>query len=96
MTKLSRAGGPTLVLAIDNPGLDNESLRRDLDTLTSNMFGPGIRFVVAADHAVARKLVTARNERSLSAFGKRSDSSVSFPWTRRSSRKHRNGCCSRA
>jgi len=73
MTKLSRAGGPALVLAIDNPGLDNESLRRDLDTLTSNMFGPGIRVVVAADHAVARKLVTARNERSLSAFGKRSD-----------------------
>lgn len=71
LTNLSRAGGPTLVLAIDNVGPDRDDLRRDLETLTTNLFGPGLRLVLAVDDTVAEQLVIQRNGRGESALGRR-------------------------
>ncbi|AIQ88709.1 hypothetical protein [Methylobacterium oryzae] len=71
LTNLSRAGGPILVLAVDHIGPDRDDLRRDLETLTTNLFGPGVRVVLAVDDTVAEQLVNQRNGRGKSAFGRR-------------------------
>lgn len=71
LTNLSRAGGPAIVLAIDNVGPDRDDLRRDLETLTTNLFGPGVRLVLAVDDTIAEQLVTQRNGRGESALGRR-------------------------
>lgn len=71
LVNLSRAHGPALVLAIDNVGPDRNDLRRDLETLTSNLFGPGLRVVLAADDAIADQLMTQRAGRGPSALGRR-------------------------
>ena len=71
MVNLSRANGAVLVLAVDNLGPDRDELRRDLETLTSNLFGRDLRVVVAVDDAVADQMAMARSGREASAFGRR-------------------------
>lgn len=71
LVHLSRADGPALVLAIDNVGPDRDDLRRDLETLTSNLFGPNLRVVLACDDTIADQLTTQRNGRGVAALGRR-------------------------
>lgn len=71
LVNLSRANGPALVLAVDNLGPDRDDLRRDVETLTSNLFGVGVRVVVAVDSAVADQITMSRNSREKSALGRR-------------------------
>lgn len=73
LVNLSRGDGPALVLAIDNVGPDRNDLRRDIETLTTNLFGPALRVVLAVDDGIAHQLVTQRDGRGLSALGRRAD-----------------------
>lgn len=71
LTGLSRADGPALVIAVDNMSSDRDDLRRDIEAVTSDRFGTGVRVVLAVDDAVANRLATLRNGRSASALSKR-------------------------
>lgn len=71
LVSLSRANGPALVIAVDNMGPDRDDLRRDLEALTSNLFGMNIRVVVAVDDSVAAQLARLRNGRTPSSLMKR-------------------------
>jgi len=71
LVQLSRAGGPMLALAIDNIGPDRDDIRRDLESITSNLFGPGARVVLAADDFVADQVCRSRNGRGPSSLGRR-------------------------
>lgn len=71
LRSLSRAGGPALILAIDNMGAERDNLRRDVEEVTSNSFGAGVRVVLAVDGSVASRLVLQRNGRGVSPLGKR-------------------------
>ena len=54
LRRLSRQSGPALVLAIDGISATRNEVRRDLEELTSDSFGPNLRIVIAADDTVAR------------------------------------------
>jgi hypothetical protein len=71
LVNVSRANGPALVLAIDNVGLDRDDLRRDIETLTTNLFGPALRVVLAIDAVVAEQITRQRTGRGSSALGRR-------------------------
>ncbi|AMS29679.1 MAG TPA: hypothetical protein DIU09_03895 [Hyphomonadaceae bacterium] len=71
LVKLSRANGPALVLAIDNVGPDRHDLRRDLEILTSNLFGPALRMALAIDDGIAEQLMTRSAGRGPSALNNR-------------------------
>jgi hypothetical protein len=71
LTRLSRRQGPALVVGIDNLGVDRDGLRADLEALTSNAFGVGVRVVLALDDALAGQLMMRRNGRELSPLGRR-------------------------
>ena len=49
LTTRARTQGPALVLVLDHVGRGDADLRRDIEALTSNAFGPGVRVVLAAD-----------------------------------------------
>jgi Type I restriction enzyme R protein N terminus (HSDR_N) len=68
---LSRANQYSLVLAIDNMRADRDNLRRDVELVTSNQFGAGVRVVLVTDDTVENSLVKLRNGRSTSTLGKR-------------------------
>lgn len=71
LQQLSRGSGPALVVLIDNVGPGRDDLRRNLETLSSNMFGPNLRLVLAVDDTVAAEMGRNRQARGPSAFAKR-------------------------
>lgn len=71
LKQLSQSQGPALVILIDNVGPGRDDLRRNLETLSSNHFGPGLRLVLATDDTVAEEMQRTRQGRGVSTFGRR-------------------------
>jgi hypothetical protein len=76
LSRLSRAQGPALVLAVDGVGPEHERLRRELEDLSSSAFGPQLRLVVTADDAVAKQLTLHPKGRQASPIGQRLDGAI--------------------
>jgi hypothetical protein len=68
---LSKADGPALIIGVDNFDGSRGQFRRDLETITSNVFGPRVRTVLAMDDWAARRLSYAENGRSASVLARR-------------------------
>jgi hypothetical protein len=68
---LSHADGPALALAVDGIGPDHDAARRELEDLSSSVFGRQLRLIVAADDGVAAKLLKHPNGRQDSAIARR-------------------------
>jgi hypothetical protein len=73
LVRLSNAGGPALVLALDGLGFERDDVRHDIEDLTSNAFGPSVRVVTTLDDVVAARLVLNSTGRQASAIGRRAD-----------------------
>lgn len=69
--KVSRAGGPALVLAIDRLDPEDRDDVRMIEDLTSNTFGPALRVVVGLDEDATRRVLTGADGRSESPIGRR-------------------------
>lgn len=69
--QLSRTTGPALVLAIDDFDGSRGSFLRDLEALTSDLFGDRIRVALAVDEAAGQRLSLAGNGRASSALKRR-------------------------
>jgi len=69
--QLSRTHGPPLVIAVDDFDGARGSFRRDLEALTSPLFGERVRVVLALDTRAAHRLLTAGNGRTPSALMRR-------------------------
>lgn len=69
--QLSGSSGPVLVLALDDFDGTRGSFRRDLEALTSDLFGDRVRVVLAMDQGAARRLAMATNGRSPSTLKRR-------------------------
>ncbi|MGB9067524.1 MAG: hypothetical protein WCC21_03045 [Candidatus Acidiferrales bacterium] len=71
LLRLSKASGPSLVLAIDGLGTDRNDIRQDVEDLSSHFFGSQLRIVVTLDDSVADHLVLNSTGRKPSAIGRR-------------------------
>ncbi|MGD0105922.1 MAG: type I restriction enzyme HsdR N-terminal domain-containing protein [Rhodopila sp.] len=71
--RLSKAGGPALVLAIDGLGAERDDPHRDIEDLTSVAFGEGIQVVAALDDVIAERVTLNSTGRNASAIGRRAD-----------------------
>ena len=60
-------------LAVDGLGLERDSVRRDVEDLTSVAFGPGVRVVAALDDVIAERLMLNSTGRKASAIGRRAN-----------------------
>jgi hypothetical protein len=69
--RLSKAGGPALVLALDGICPEFDDLRRDVEDLSSEAFGPSMRIVLTLDDAIAERLLSNTTGRQASAIGRR-------------------------
>ena len=69
--QLSRTGGPPLVVAVDDFDGARGSFSRELEALTSPLFGERIRIVLALDTGAAHRLLTSSNGRTPSALMRR-------------------------
>ncbi|WP_269514052.1 type I restriction endonuclease [Brevundimonas subvibrioides] len=67
----ARAAGPVLVLVLDHVGRGDGDLRKDIEALTSNAFGPGVRVVLAIDDGAAGSLLKKATGRGSSALAPR-------------------------
>lgn len=67
----ARASGPALVLVLDHLGRGDGDLRKDIEALTSNVFGPGVRVVLAVDDGAAGGLLKKATGRGASALAPR-------------------------
>lgn len=68
----SRSRSPqTLVLVLDHVGRGEGDLRKDIEALTSNAFGPGVRVVLGLDDGAADALLTKAVGRGPSALAPR-------------------------
>ena len=71
LLNLSNSEGPTLVIAIDGIGADRTTSTTAIVDLSSHVFGPSLRIVVAVDDTVADLLVRNSTKRKKSAIGRR-------------------------
>jgi hypothetical protein len=71
MRKLSKSDGPTLVIAIDALGLEHETIRRELETLSAQNMGPRLKFVIEADTSVIDRLWFGESRRKETPFARR-------------------------
>lgn len=69
--QLSKTTGPRLVIAVDGLGIQRDDIRRDVEDLSSQVFGDSITVVLALDDSVAERLVNNSTGRKLSAIGRR-------------------------
>jgi hypothetical protein len=67
----ARAQGAVLVLVLDHVGRGDGDLRRDIEALTSNAFGPGVRVVLGVDDGMAVGLLRKGVGRGSSALAPR-------------------------
>lgn len=71
LVRVSQASEHRLLLAIDGLDPTDSETRREIEDLSSTVFGPGISVIVAVDDATADKLVSAPNGLTASAIGRR-------------------------
>lgn len=69
--QLSRTEGPKLVLAIDDFDGVRGGFRRDLEAMTSDLFGDRIRVVLAVQPGATQRLMSASNGRAPSILQRR-------------------------
>ena len=69
--QLSWTSGPALVVAVDDFDGGRGSFRRDLEAITSPLFGDRIRVVLALDTGAAHRLLISGNGRTPSALMRR-------------------------
>jgi hypothetical protein len=78
LMRVSRSGGPALVLAVDGIGSNHDAARRELEDLSSPAFGPQLKLVVTADDTTARRLMQHPSARQGTAIGRRVDTRIAF------------------
>lgn len=71
LRRVSQAGGPTLVLAVDGLSVMRDEVRRDIEELTSDAYGPKLRAVLAVDDAIVDQLILNNTGRKATALGRR-------------------------
>ncbi|HHX8373462.1 TPA: type I restriction endonuclease [Vibrio alginolyticus] len=71
--KLSKTTDKKLVLVIDNVSVDSDTIRKEIETLTSGQYGKGLHIIIAMDDTVADLLCHSRNRRAVSAIGNRAN-----------------------
>jgi hypothetical protein len=71
LRRLSSSSGPALVLVIDGVGDVRDEVRRDIEELTSNVYGPKLRAVLAVDDTIVDRLVLNETGRKATAIGRR-------------------------
>ena len=71
LRSLSRQSGPKLVLAVDGLSATRDEVRRDIEDLTGDGFGPNLRVVLAMDDAVTPKLTKSQTGRKTTRIGRR-------------------------
>lgn len=71
--RLSRAGGPLLVLAIDRFDPEDRDDVRMVEDLTSNAFGPALRVVIGLDDDATRRALQSANSRREPPIGRRAE-----------------------
>jgi hypothetical protein len=71
LRSLSHGPKPTLVLAIDGISIARTEVKRDIEELTGNRFGPNLRLVLSVDDAITPKLVKNETGRKTSPIGRR-------------------------
>ena len=71
LRRLSRQSGPALVLVVDGISATRNEVRRDIEDLTSNSFGPNLRIVIAVDDTVTPRLVQSETGRKVTRIGRR-------------------------
>lgn len=71
LRSLSRQSGPMLVLAIDGISATRDKVRRDIEELTSDGFGPNLRIVLAIDDAITPSVVKNETGRKATRIGRR-------------------------
>ncbi|QNH97713.1 type I restriction enzyme HsdR N-terminal domain-containing protein [Shewanella algae] len=73
LMKLSKTTEKNLVLLIDNINVGSDTIRKEVEDLTSKQYGKGLQIIMAIDDTVADKLCLSRNKRSVSAIGNRAN-----------------------
>jgi hypothetical protein len=68
---LSNQSGPVLVLAIDGIGAVRDEVRRDIDELSGDGYGPNLRLVLGMDDTVTPQLVKNETGRKATRIGRR-------------------------
>jgi hypothetical protein len=76
LRSVSRANGPSLVLAVDGVGPEHVRLRRELEDLSSSVFGSQLRLLVTVDDAVTTTLIEHPRGRQASTLGRRIDGRI--------------------
>ncbi|MEZ9145997.1 hypothetical protein CWN94_09330 [Vibrio splendidus] len=71
--KLSKATDKKLVLVIDSVSVGSDTIRKEIETLTSGQYGKGLHIIIAMDDTVADLLCHSRNRRAVSAIGNRAN-----------------------
>jgi len=71
LRSLSHRSSPTLVLAIDGISVSRDEVRRDIEELTGNGFGPNLRLVLSMDDAITHKFVKNETGRKATRIGRR-------------------------
>jgi hypothetical protein len=71
LRSLSRQSGPKLVFAIDGISATRDEVRRDIEELTADAFGPNLRLVLAMDDAVTPRVVKSETGRKATRIGRR-------------------------
>ncbi|MEM6250994.1 type I restriction enzyme HsdR N-terminal domain-containing protein [Shewanella vaxholmensis] len=73
LMKLSKTTEKNLVLLIDSVSVDSETIRKEVEALTSEKYGKGLQIIIAIDDTVADQLCLSRNRRAVSAIGNRAN-----------------------
>lgn len=76
LIRLSQGSQHRLVLAVDCHDATDATVRRELEYLSSNAFGPGLCLVVAVDESIGERLRTAPGGLTKSPIGRRPHSRV--------------------
>src|SRR5690606_12685318 len=71
--KISHAGGPALVLAIDRLDPEDRDDVRMIEDLTSSAFGPALRVVVGLDEDATRCVLNSADDRRELPLGRRAE-----------------------
>ncbi|MCJ2045564.1 type I restriction enzyme HsdR N-terminal domain-containing protein [Methylobacterium sp. J-078] len=71
LRSLSHQSGPKLVLVIDGISATRDEIRRDIEELTGDAFGPNLKVVLAVDDALTSKLVKSETGRKATRIGRR-------------------------
>ncbi|MHB1529882.1 MAG: type I restriction endonuclease [Acidiferrobacteraceae bacterium] len=71
LMRVSRSNGRKLLLVIDGLDIDDRETCKEIEDLSSSVFGDGLTVIVAMDDSVAEQIVSTSGGRSASAIGRR-------------------------